>query len=441
MISRSRSRLDEKLGMLYYSTSSSPINGRIRTFTEDFIVEEILRDKTVVPVNVNSRISLPLCDVVKGNYVRAILIKKGYDTLSAIFYLSKKFKLPISAFSYLGLKDARALSSQLISIKIDYPISYYGERILLTNSKQSLLPVKAHELYGNKFTITIRSISLKSEDAVRRVQRIFSELSSFGGVLAYFGYQRFGTLNPITHKIGKAIVKRNIDLAVSYLINSNIGEKDPIKTGLRPRKNEVLDYERIVRRFFTKKSNALKAIKKVPLPIRRLFIHAYQSYLFNRILSERIKLGLPINRAVIGDLVGLPIFGSVSPQYVFHVDKNNLDKVNSLIKRNLISVVLPVPGYAIKKLPIGLAKEPIQGVLDDEGISFNDFLIDMLPNLRSPGTYRPVIFQVENFKIMSLLRNESSLSIKIQFSLRRGFYATMFLRELIKPFDPALLGF
>ena len=37
--------------------------------------------------------------------------------------------------------------------------------------------------------------------------------------------------------------------------------------------------------------------------LRRLFVHAYQSYLFNMILSRRLAAGLPLDKAVEGDVV------------------------------------------------------------------------------------------------------------------------------------------
>ena len=50
----------------------------------------------------------------------------------------------------------------------------------------------------------------------------------------------------------------------------------------------------------------LVLLKELPKNLLTMFVYAYQSYLFNKILSERIKKNLPLNKAVVGDII-LPI--------------------------------------------------------------------------------------------------------------------------------------
>jgi Uncharacterized conserved protein len=45
----------------------------------------------------------------------------------------------------------------------------------------------------------------------------------------------------------------------------------------------------------------MKALKSLPKPLSRMFVHAYQSYLFNRVVSERAKLG--VDKYVEGDIL------------------------------------------------------------------------------------------------------------------------------------------
>ncbi len=44
------------------------------------------------------------------------------------------------------------------------------------------------------------------------------------------------------------------------------------------------------------------ALEAVPWNLQQLFVNAAQSYVFNRILSERLRRGLPFDRPVDGDV-------------------------------------------------------------------------------------------------------------------------------------------
>ena len=442
MIVKTRSDLERELGLEYYVTTSPPIRGKIRCRYEDFIVEEVLRDGTVITIDSCEKVKIPIRG--PGNYIRAILVKRGCDTLSAVYLLSRVCKVPFQAISYLGLKDARALSAQLISIK-----DCKEPSILLTIKKgkveiakyvRSPLPLKRHELYGNRFTIIIRKIPLPPEEILSTLTELLKQVHLTGGFPAYFGHQRFGTIKPISHKVGKAIIMNDIEGAISHIL-TNLPE-DFTSQKLNATYS-ALNYEvLILKHLMKKRDDLLGAFKKVPIILQRLFIHAYQSYLFNKMLSARIRLGLPLNRAVVGDLVGFPHAGSIHPSCVFLVEKSNIEKVNRLIEKKLLSVVLPVLGYATIKLPKHKAAEPVISILEEEGVSADLFSTPHAPKLKCPGTYRPLTFIFEDFKVVQVSpEDESSCSLKMRFKLRRGFYATVALREIIKPKNVIECGF
>lgn len=421
-------------------TSVDGINGRLRFKPEDFIVEEILRNGLVVPVSPvkASKINIPLSG--SGKYMRAILIKRNCATLTAIYVLSRHFKIPVNAFSFLGFKDARAVTSQLISISHQggLNLNFSGKNIKVIGCVNSCAPVKFHELYGNRFTVKIRFIRLPEEDIVSRVKQFLSEVKGMGGIPAYFGYQRFGTIKPISHRVGKALLTRDYELTIRLLIDNYKPSSTRLDRVFLP-----VNYELLILRYLNRGyRNYFKLVKKIPRLLRILFVNAYQSYIFNRTLSLRIKFGLPLNEAVVGDLVGFPITGSIPRSQVIMVSSRNKSKVNKLIQKGLMSVVLPIIGYNIKLLPRGAALEPFLKALEEDGIS-----IDLNLNSRTlfpafHGTYRPVLFSVDNFKILDLsLSSDNTYNLMLSFTLRKGFYASILLRELIKPMFPNKNGF
>ena len=78
----------------------------------------------------------------------------------------------------------------------------------------------------------------------------------------------------------------------------------------------------------------------------RMFIHAYQSFIFNKILSSRTKENIPLNQAIVEDVVcfrgddGLP--DTSRTQIVTHTD---IDGINNLIRRKRAGLTHSLIGY------------------------------------------------------------------------------------------------
>ncbi len=75
------------------------------------------------------------------------------------------------------------------------------------------------------------------------------------------------------------------------------------------------------------------AIRTLPPNLQMMFVHAYQSYLFNLILSERIRRGIPLDRPIVGDVV-LPAdrTGYADHDKPVPVTKFNLDLVEKSVR-------------------------------------------------------------------------------------------------------------
>ena len=66
---------------------------------------------------------------------------------------------------------------------------------------------------GNRFHITIRGITQSPSAIKKHVTNTHKEIEKMGGVPNFFGHQRFGTIRPNTHIIGKylTILKKQTD--------------------------------------------------------------------------------------------------------------------------------------------------------------------------------------------------------------------------------------
>jgi len=116
-----------------------------------------------------------------------------------------------------------------------------------------------------------------------------------------------------------------------------------------------------------------------------MFLHAYQSYIFNIILSRRIAAGLSIIEAYEGDVVcfknkaGMP-----DTSWLQKVNADNLDGINNLIVRGRAFVTAPLVGYGT------LFSEGKQGELEREvikelNIDTEGFKVPGMPEIASKG--------------------------------------------------------
>jgi tRNA pseudouridine13 synthase len=131
----------------------------------------------------------------------------------------------------------------------------------------------------------------------------------------YYGLQRFGTSSIATHEIGVEILKENYAGAVDLLLkpreesarNSFLTETRKIWAETKDA-NAALDklprkYCNEGRVLFGLKDNPndyVGALGRLARPMRQMYVHAVQSYIWNRLASYRLTLGDDI---LVGDLV------------------------------------------------------------------------------------------------------------------------------------------
>src|SRR5208283_1344500 len=196
-----------------------------------------------------------------------------------------------------------------------YPVGYLREALSL------------FYLLGNCFTIKIKAIKLKESTVETRISQTLEELEALGGIPNFFGHQRFGTTRPITHLVGKALVRGSFEeAAMLFLAKPSVHEHPASRQArqeLQSTKNfkQALDnfpkqlrFERLMLNHLADQpDDFIGAFQSLPIKLQELFVQAHQSYLFNRFLSGRLTHGYALNRAEAGDWVvgversGLPL--------------------------------------------------------------------------------------------------------------------------------------
>ncbi|UCE44083.1 MAG: tRNA pseudouridine(13) synthase TruD, partial [Candidatus Bathyarchaeota archaeon] len=185
------------------------------------------------------------------------------------------------------------------------------------------------------------------------------------------------------------------------------------------------------------------AFRRLPLKLRRLFVQACQSFLFNRFLSQRIRKGLPLNTAQLGDYVIELDSHRLTTDHIKKVTAQSLQSVQKAINGNMMCIAIPL---------IGFEQEPSDGVqgeieretLEAENLNSEEFKIPCMPEISAPGLLRTIQAPIINHSKEELPEdstNPFTRALKLGFTLHRGSYATILLREYMKPADLIEAGF
>jgi tRNA pseudouridine13 synthase len=395
-------KIDTDIGILSYTTKYDGCGGKIRQGLDDFAVYEVLAEKTLLTMSGHDGFA-----VYK-------LKKSGIDTNHALDLIFKRTGVRLKS---LGLKDASAVTVQYVcSMAKSKSLSdLCDEQVSLQKIGFAKKPLSAKDMIGNNFVITISDPAKEPSD--------FTEMDR---ILNFYGYQRFGSKRPVTHLVGKALIQKRFDEAVRLVLSFTSEYDSQQNTKLRKEMADQskfeemlhtipkqMDMERILLKEMIEHSDPKKAIARLPLSIRRLFVDAYSSYIFNLTLSKAFEYG--------EDLFA-PQQGDVCYDKNAKLGKYEMDESQHL--------AVPLVGHSyFKKTRFDFH---ISKILHDEGISPSDFYIKEMQEISHEGGFRNARILCTNFE---------TKKNTISFRLQRGSFVTMLLREIMKPADPLGSGF
>ena len=394
--------LDSQIGILVYSTTFPGIGGKIRIEPEDFQVSELISEKSKKSIS------------DQHGYAVYKLKKKKIDTNHA---LSGIFRQKGIRLKSLGLKDASAVTEQFVcSGNKGKPIeNFSSDKYSLEHLGFVKKPLSKKDMIGNHFKLKISDCQNKLES-----------FTDHDKILNFYGYQRFGSKRPVTHLIGKSILQQDfektVDLILSFTSSYDSKENTEIRQKLSDKANYQqyfdqvpiqMDIERIVLKEMIEHGEPIRAIRAIPVSLRRFYIQAYQSFIFNQSLSAAFLDGEDLFEAQTGDVCF--DHNSIIGKYVKGMDQN---------------LALPFVGYSYyKKTRFDFQ---ISKILQQEEISPKDFFIKEMQEASSEGGFRQAAIHCSDY---------SAHDNVVEFSLSRGSFATILLREIMKPQDPMLAGF
>ena len=372
-----------------------------------------------------------------GEYLHFTLHKENKDTMEVLNFLAGQTRTRAKRFAFAGTKDRRAVTAQRCSVFRMSATQLHGVSKRLKNSAIGDYVHKPTglclgDLGGNAFVITLRDAgtandtNLPISERQRHLEAVLTAAIpafSQSGFLNYYGLQRFGSFIVPTHEIGKRMLQGDLASAIDALLSfspSALAPEQDTKTSDddATRARTIRDYTsamnasppdyaaavaaaKTIPRKFTAEAQVTKwlstkggskcsdyqgALMTLPRNLRLMYVHAYQSFVWNAMVSRRWELyGAEL---VEGDLV-LVSEGAAEEEdggvdqdgdaVVKHEDeaRENIQRARTLSAEeaasgtwNVEDLVLPLPGFDVvyPANAVGRAYEEFMGSEEGGGL-------------------------------------------------------------------------
>jgi tRNA pseudouridine13 synthase len=397
---------------LPYLTPDLPgIGGTIKNRAEDFFVQEI-----------------PLYEPGgEGEHVYCEFQKVGLTTFELVSRVGRALNVPSKSIGYAGMKDARAVTRQVLSICGTTPDAAMNLRlpdVTVLWAARHGNKLRLGHLRGNRFAVKIRDVE---PTAVLKLRPIVDVLTR-RGMPNYFGEQRFGKRDD-NDVLGAALVRG----AEDELLRQLLGRPDPARDHPRVAEaraafeagdlNRALEtwpggMERAVLARFVKTESASAAVRSVDEKVRKIWVSALQSRLFNEVVAARID---SLDRLMDEDLAYKHENGACFRVESAAVEQPRCDAFE-------ISPTGPMLGYRMSQ-PGGEPARIEQSAFTSAGLSAADF---RSPHLgKAKGARRPLRVKPEAVELAAGV-DEHGPHVTVAFTLPAGSFATVLLRELTK---------
>lgn len=474
-------------------------------------------------------------DELGGQYLHFTLYKENKDTMEVLWFIASQLKVKVSTnFTFAGTKDRRGVTVQRVAAYRIRQEQIMGLTRMAKNWKVGSFEYKKHglelgELNGNEFVITLRDCHLPQSqeeglDPKQRLEKMQVAVKTAAdhfrdnGFINYYGLQRFGSFSTGTHAIGMKILQGNLEGAIDgilayqpALLSENQDPNNTLKvpeedmkranaikiwrdTGDSRRALEMMprrfQAETSIIQFLGRRGRDKSLIQardwqgalgSIQRNLRLMYVHAYQSLIWNAVASKRRELYG--SKVVEGDLVlidkkeqqtnaaaappshdqdGEPIIrpsgdDAAAPTEDPFLRARPLSKAEAESGTyTIFDVVLPLPGWDVE-YPLNTTGDLYTSLMGSDGLNPRDMRRSW-KDASLAGSYRRVMSRAGNFsaevvpyenELEQLVKTDvevldgkkgdggvggkgERVGVVVRMQLGSSQYATMALRELMK---------
>jgi tRNA pseudouridine13 synthase len=385
---------------------------KVKQLPDDFRVEELTE---IVPGQ-------------RGDFAFYRLDKRGWTTPDALALIRRRWQLPPSRLGYGGLKDRHAWTSQFFTVHHGPRRNLSQQGIEVRYLGQVEQAFDSAGIRANRFQITLRALSPAEVEAARlalpQIQR--------SGVPNFFDDQRFGSVEgPEGEFIGRLLVRGQFEEALKLALTGPY-EYD---TGSQRREKATLlrhwgdwiaardalprGHARSLVDYLTHHPGDFRgAVVRLRPELRGLYLSAYQSHLWNRILSRWLRANVPADQLLDVSLrMGpLPFPVDLAPE----------------IWERWRALSLPLPSARLHLPEDDPCLPHIVAVLAEEGLTLKDLQVRGVRELFFSKGERPALCLPEGLRLDEGADdlNSGRQRLVLAFDLPRGCYATLIVKRL-----------
>ena len=384
---------------------------KLKQRPDDFVVEE-LTDATPGPT---------------GEFAFYRLDKTGWTTHDALAVVRRRWQLDFRRLSYGGLKDRHAVSSQHFTVWRGPERGLHQDGITVTYLGRRPEPFTAGDIRANRFRLVLRSMS--AED-VAVAGRCLAEVAS-AGLPNYFDDQRFGSVGGAGEFVGREMVfgrfEKALQLALAapyefdrpdakhekQLLRDKWGDWPTLKATLpKGHARSLVDY------LVHHPTDFKGAVARLRPDLQGLYLSAYQSLLWNRVLAAWLAKHVPA-----ADLAGVDLKLGRVPVPV---------RIPDEVRPAWEALSLPLASARVRPDPASEWAGLVADVLRDEGLTLAGLKVKGMQKPffsrgDRPGCVRPdgLTHAAEPDDL-----HPGRRKLRLGFDLPRGSYATMLVKRI-----------